>query len=404
MLLSLALLLSLGWALGALSKKLGLPALCGMLLCGMLVGPPVLNLLSPDLLALSPVLRRIALLIILMRAGLGLDLAALRRASRPAVLMCFVPACFELLGVVLLAPRLLHVGLLDAAIIGAALAAVSPAVVVPRMLRLTEEGYGTARGIPQLIMAGSSVDDVFVIVAFTAFTAMAQGGTVSAVTLARVPVSIVLGLGLGVVWGLCAARVLRTSSLSQPVKTTLLLALCFALVALEDALTGPIAVSGLLAVMTTGAVLFRREKKLAEALSGSFAALWVPAELLLFTLVGATVDLHYVALAGFASIAVVLGALCFRAAGVLCCLIKTPLTARERLFCVFAYLPKATVQAAIGGIPLALGLSCGNAVLTAAVLAILVTAPLGALLIDRSYTFLLSQAPLCDTIEPNYAD
>ena len=402
MLLSLSLLLSLGWVLGALAKKIGLPPLCGMLACGVLLGPFALDLLSPELLALSPVLRRVALLIILMRAGLGLDLDALRRASRPALLMCFVPACFEMLGVILLAPRLLHVSTLDAALIGAALAAVSPAVVVPRMLRLDAEGYGTARGIPQLIMAGASVDDVFVIVAFTSFTAMAQGGAVSAAAIVRAPVSIVLGIMLGIACGYGAARLLRAPSLSPAARAMLLLALCFALVALEDALTGPVAVSGLLAIMTAGAVLRRRDGVLAAQLSGAFEALWVPAELLLFSLVGATVDVRYAALAGAASIAVVLGALLFRAVGVLLCLTGTALHARERLFCVFAYLPKATVQAAIGGIPLALGLPCGNAVLTAAVLAILITAPLGALLIDRSYQMLLSPVSVCDIMEPSF--
>ena len=346
MLTSLAYVLLLGMALGAMASRLRLPSLVGMLLAGILLGPCVLNLLSPSLLGISADLRQLALVIILTRAGLSLELEDLRRAGRPAVLLCFVPASFEVLGMVLLAPRLLGVDVLDAAIMGAVVGAVSPAVIVPRMLRLMEEGYGADKGIPQMILAGASVDDVFVIVLFTSFTGMAQGVVV-------------------------------------------LLALAFLLVALEDAAEGVVPFSGLLAVLGTGLGLRRWRRPAAERLTAKFGKLWVAAEVMLFVLVGAEVDIGYAAAAGLAAVATVLGVLCFRAVGVLLCVAGSRLSGRERLFAVLAYLPKATVQAAIGGVPLAMGLACGQVVLTVAVVAILVTAPLGALAIDLSFRRLL---------------
>ena len=384
MLTSLAYVLLLGMALGAMASRLRLPSLVGMLLAGILLGPCVLNLLSPSLLGISADLRQLALVIILTRAGLSLELEDLRRAGRPAV-----PASFEVLGMVLLAPRLLGVDVLDAAIMGAVVGAVSPAVIVPRMLRLMEEGYGADKGIPQMILAGASVDDVFVIVLFTSFTGMAQGGSFSPAALAGVPVSIVLGGAAGLGLGYVLAKCFTRFHLRDSAKVVVLLALAFLLVALEDAAEGVVPFSGLLAVLGTGLGLRRWRRPAAERLTAKFGKLWVAAEVMLFVLVGAEVDIGYAAAAGLAAVATVLGVLCFRAVGVLLCVAGSRLSGRERLFAVLAYLPKATVQAAIGGVPLAMGLACGQVVLTVAVVAILVTAPLGALAIDLSFRRLL---------------
>ncbi|OUN21116.1 potassium transporter [Flavonifractor sp. An82] len=389
MLTSLGFVLLLGLVLGTLAAKLRLPSLVGMLLAGILLGPCVLNVLSPSLLDISADLRQLALVIILTRAGLSLDVDDLRRAGRPAILMCFLPATFEMLGMVILAPRLLGVSTLDAAIMGAVVGAVSPAVIVPRMLKLMEEGYGTAKGIPQMVLAGASVDDVFVIVLFTSFTGMAQGGSFSPAALAGVPVSIVLGAAFGLLIGFVLARFFERFHMRDSVKVVILLALAFLLVALEDVI--PVPFSGLLAVLGAGLGLRRWRLVVAQRLTAKFGKLWVAAEIILFVLVGAEVDLHYAAAAGLAALATVLGVLCFRALGVLLCVAGSKLTRSERFFAVLAYLPKATVQAAIGGVPLAMGLGCGQIVLTVAVIAILVTAPLGAFAIDFSYKKLLTK-------------
>ena len=394
MLTSLGLVLLLGMALGALAKRLGLPSLVGMLIAGMILGPYALNLLSDSLLNISADLRQLALIIILTRAGLSLDVEALKRVGRPAVLMCFVPACFEIIGMTLLAPRLLGVSTLDGAIMGAVVGAVSPAVIVPRMIRLSEEGWGVDRGIPQLILAGASVDDVFVIVMFTAFTGLASGGTGLTVgAVLGVPASIVTGIVAGLALGWLLAQWFRRVHMRDSVKVVILLSLAFLLVAAEDALEGIFPFSGLLAVMGAGVGLQKWRKVVAQRLSLKFSKLWVAAEVALFVLVGAAVDLRYALSAGVMAILAVLGALCFRAVGVLVCVSGAHFSGKEKLFCVLGYLPKATVQAAIGGVPLAMGLGCGQIVLTVAVIAILVTAPLGALAIDRSYSKLLTQRP-----------
>ena len=382
MLTSLGFVLLLGLGLGALAARLRLPSLVGMLLAGILLGPCVLNVLSPSLLGISADLRQLALVIILTRAGLSLDVDDLRRAGRPAILMCFVPAAFEVLGMVLLAPRLLGASTLDA-IMGAVGGAVSPAVIVPRMLKLMEEGYGTAKGIPQMVLAGASVDDVFVIVLFTCFTGMAQGGSFSPAALAGVPVSVLLGAAFGLFIGFVLARLFARFHMRDSIKVVILLALAFLLMALEDAL--PLPFSGLLAVLGAGLGLRRRRLVVAQRLTAKFGKLWVGAEIMLFVLVGAQVDLSYAAAAGLAAVALVLGVLCFRALGVLLCMAGSRLSKKERCFAVLAYLPKATVQAAIGGVPLTMGLGCGQLVLTVAVVAILVTATLGAFAIDFSY-------------------
>lgn len=394
MLTSLGLVLLLGMALGALAKRLKLPSLVGMLIAGMILGPYALDLLSDSLLNISADLRQLALIIILTRAGLSLDVEALKRVGRPAVLMCFVPACFEILGMTLLAPRLLGVSTLDAAIMGAVVGAVSPAVIVPRMIRLSEEGWGVDRGIPQLILAGASVDDVFVIVMFTAFTGLASGGTGLTVgAVLGVPASILTGIAAGLLLGWLLAQWFRRVHMRDSVKVVILLSLDFLLVAAEDALEGIFPFSGLLAVMGAGVGLQKWRTVVAQRLSLKFSKLWVAAEVALFVLVGAAVDLRYALSAGVMAILAVLGALCFRAVGVLLCVSGAHFSGKEKLFCVLGYLPKATVQAAIGGVPLAMGLGCGQIVLTVAVIAILVTAPLGALAIDRSYPKLLTRRP-----------
>ena len=391
MLTSLAFIFLLGLSLGYVFMKLKLPALIGMLLTGIALGPYVLNLLEPSLLSVSVDLRQLALVIILTRAGLALDIKDLMKVGRPALLMCFVPACFEIAGMMLIAPPLLGISLLDAAIMGTVVAAVSPAIIVPKMLHLMGQKYGTSKSIPQLIMAGGSVDDVFVIVMFTAFTGLALGGNISAVSFLQIPVSILSGLVLGVLLGWLLTRYFKRYHMRDSVKVLIILSVSFLLVALERVLKGILPVSGLLAVMALGATLLKNYEVLALRLSAKFSKLWVGAEILLFVLVGATVDIKYAVGAGLSAVVVILFSLLFRMAGVFVCMIKTQLTLKERVFCMIAYLPKATVQAAIGSLPLAMGLPCGKIVLTVAVLAILITAPLGAFGIDMTYKRLLEK-------------
>lgn len=391
MLLSLAFIFLCGMLFGGIFEKLRLPPLLGMLFTGILLGPYVFDWLDPMLLSISTELRQIALIIILTRAGLNLNVSDLKKVGRPAVLMCFLPASFEIVGMLLLAPKLLGVSLLDAAILGTVIAAVSPAVVVPKMLKLMDEGYGVKQGTPQLIMAGASVDDVFVIVLFTSFTGLASGGAISPFDFVRVPTSIFLGMAVGVLCGLLLSQLFRKIHLRDSLKVLLLLSLSFLYVTLEDAIPGAIGFSGLLAVMSTGVMLQRGRSAVADRLSAKYSKLWVAAELLLFVLVGATVDIQYALASGLAAVALLFGVMGFRMLGVFVCLLGTKLQMRERLFCMLAYMPKATVQAAIGSIPLSMGLSCGNIVLTVAVLAILITAPLGAFAIDHTYRKLLSR-------------
>lgn len=389
MLLSLAVIFLCGMGMGAVFRRLNLPQLLGMLLTGILLGPYALNLLDGSILSISADLRQIALIIILTRAGLNLDVADLKKVGRAAVLMCFVPASFEILGMLALAPRILGISLLDAAIMGTVVAAVSPAVIVPKMLKLMDERYGTGESIPQLIMAGASVDDVFVIVLFTSFTGLAQGGNASALDLLRIPTSIVLGLAAGAACGLLLALAFRKIHMRDSAKVIIILSISFLLVTLEHSLSGALGFSGLLAVMGMGIALQRRRGEVAARLSAKYSKLWVAAELLLFVLVGATVDVGYALASGGAAVLLIFGVLVFRMAGVFLCLLGTSLDRRERLFCMIAYMPKATVQAAIGAIPLSMGLACGQIVLTVAVLSILITAPLGSFLIERTYKKLL---------------
>lgn len=391
MLTSLALIFLTGMFLGWLCRKFRLPGLLGMMAAGILLGPCVLNLLDDSILNISSDLRQIALIIILTRAGLSLDLEGLKRAGRPAALLCFVPASFEMAGIILLAPPLLGVSYLDAAVMGAVLAAVSPAVIVPKMLRLTEEKWGTKKSIPQMLLAGASVDDVFVIVFFTAFIGLEQGGEVSPLTLLQIPVSIVTGIAAGLGVGLLLALYFKKVHIRDSLKVVILLSISFLLVSQQDTIGQWVPFSGLLAVMSMGVAVQKKREPAAVRLSVKYSKLWTAAEVLLFVLVGATVDLQYVSSAGIAAVVLIFGALIFRMAGVLTCLLRTSLNRKERLFCTVAYMPKATVQAAIGGLPLAAGLACGHLVLTVAVLAILITAPLGAFGIDLLYRRCLEQ-------------
>lgn len=398
MLTSLALIFLAGLAMAALCSLLRLPQIIGMLFTGILLGPYVLGLLDPSILAISADLRQMALIIILIKAGLSLDLGDLRRVGRPAVLMSFLPASFEILAYILFAPMLLGITRLEAAVMGAVLGAVSPAVVVPRMVRLMEEGRGTREGVPQLILAGASCDDVFVIVLFSAFTGMAQGGSVNLAEFVGIPVSICTGilLGLAVGWLLCRFFDLawnRGLPVRGSMKVLIVLGISFLLVAAEDWLEGILPLSGLLAVMAMACALrLWGVSSVTDRLSEKFGKLWIAAEVLLFVLVGAAVDIRYTLQAGAAAVVMILLTLCVRAVGVLLALAGTRLDWKERLFCVIAYLPKATVQAAIGSVPLAMGLPCGALVLSVAVLAILITAPLGAIGIDSTCRRLLRPA------------
>ena len=385
MLLSIALILLVGMSMGWLCRKMKLPGLLGMLATGIVLGPYVLDLLDPSILGISAELRKIALIIILTRAGLGLDLSGLKKIGRPAVLMCFVPASFELFGMLLLAPKLMGLSILEAAVMGAVLAAVSPAVVVPRMVKLMDEGYGVKEGIPQLILAGASVDDVYVIVLFSTFTGMMQGTGASAIRFINIPVSILLVIAIGLGIGVLLAYFFQKIHMRDTSKVLIILSISFLLVVLEDYLATPITFSALIAVMFIGIGLQRKREVVAKRLSAKYGKLWVAAEVFLFVLVGATVNIGYIGKVGIKALIVIAGALVFRMFGVLVCLLGTEIKGKERMFTMLAYTPKATVQAAIGGIPLALGFACGESVLAVSVLAIVLTAPLGAFAIDLTY-------------------
>lgn len=391
MLLSISLILILGMFMGWICQKIKLPALLGMLITGIILGPYGLNLLDGSILGISAELRKIALIIILTRAGLGLDLSGLKKIGRPAVLMCFVPASFELLGMILLAPKLMGLSVLESAVMGAVLAAVSPAVVVPRMVKLMDEGYGVKEGIPQLILAGASVDDVYVIVLFSTFVGMMQGEGASILQFVNIPVSIFFGIAIGLFLGVLLAYFFKKVHIRDTSKVLIILSISFLLVVIEDKLTTAITFSSLIAVMFIGIGLQKKREAVAKRLSVKYGKLWVAAEVFLFVLVGATVNIEYLGKVGAKAFVVIIGTLIFRMFGVFVCLLGTNLKRKEQLFAMMAYTPKATVQAAIGGIPLALGLACGDTVLTVAVLAIVFTAPLGAFAIDLSYKKLLNK-------------
>lgn len=390
MFLSLAIILLSGLLAGWLCRKLRLPPLLGMLLVGILIGPYALDVIAPAILNISAELRKLALIIILARAGLRLKIDDLKKIGRPALLLCFVPACFEILGMVLFAPPLLGISVLDALVLGSVIGAVSPAVIVPKMLKLMENGIGTKKGIPQMILAGASVDDIFVIVLFSAFTKLADTGEFSPLVLFKIPASILLGAGAGLLCGYLLGKCFQRLHVRDTVKIILLLCFSFLGIALEDNVP-LLPFSSFIAVMGIGIALQSVRPDAAERLSARYNKLWVVAEIVLFVLVGATVNLEYAAEAGGKTVLLLFAVLAFRMLGVFLCLLRTKFNRRERLFCAVAYLPKATVQAAIGGIPLAMGLACGDLVLTAAVLSILITAPLGAFLIDLLQERLLTE-------------
>ena len=391
MLTSLALIFIVGLAMGAICSRLKLPRIIGMLVTGIVLGPYVLDFLDPSILSISEELRKMALIIILLKAGLSLDIKDLKKAGRPAILLSFVPATCEIIGYILFAPVILGINRIEAAVMGAVLGAVSPAVVVPRMVNLMDRKYGTQKAIPQMIMAGASCDDIFVIVLFTTFLSMAQGGNAKILDFVNIPVSIILGILLGAVVGYGLYLFFETSyahkhCVRNSMKVIIVLGFSFLLIAIEGWLKGKLSVSGLLAVVSMACIIKMKSTAfVSKRLSEKFGKLWLAAEVMLFVLVGAAIDIRYTLSAGIAAVLMILIALIFRAIGVLICMIKTNLTWKERAFCVIAYLPKATVQAAIGSVPLASGLACGKIVLSVAVLAIIITAPLGAIGIDNTY-------------------
>lgn len=395
MLTSLALIFLVGLSMAAICRQIKLPRIIGMLITGIVLGPYVLDLLDPSILAISAELRKMALIIILLKAGLSLDLGDLKKVGRPAVLMSCLPASFEILAFFLFAPSILGITRIEAMVMGAVLGAVSPAVVVPRMVQLMDSKYGTKKSIPQMILAGASCDDIFVIVLFTTFVSMAQGGTAKVTDFINIPVSIGLGVLMGAVTGYFLSLFFETAyahkhCVRNSTKVIIVLGVSFVLVAVETWLEGIVSVSGLLAVVAMACVLKMKSVAfVSKRLSEKFGKLWIAAEVILFVFVGAAVDISYMGEAGLAAVGMILLALCFRAVGVGVCMIGTELNLKERLFCVIAYLPKATVQAAIGSVPLSLGLPCGEMVLSVAVLAILITAPLGAIGMDATYKRLL---------------
>lgn len=391
MLTSIALILLSGLFFSFIFTKMKLPGLLGMILVGIALGPHAMNLIDTSILNISADLRQIALVIILTRAGLSLNLTDLKKIGRPAVLMCFVPALVEMVGTIIFAPMLLGITHLEAAIMGSVIAAVSPAVVVPRMIKLIDEGYGKDKSIPQLILAGASVDDVFVIVVFTVLTAFASTGEITGTSFLQIPLSIILGFLLGVIVGLCLVSFFRKVHIRDSVKVMIILSISFLLLELENRLEGIIPVSGLLAIMSMGITLNQKYDVLSKRISIKYNKLWLCAEVFLFVLVGIAVDIKYAFAAGAASVVVVMLALVFRMTGVFLSLVKTDLNKKERLFCMLSYTPKATVQAAIGTIPLAIGLDCGSIVLTVAVISILITAPFGAICIDKLYKSMLKK-------------
>ena len=385
MLLSLALIFLCALTLSQIMQKLKLPGLLGMLITGIILSPYALDLIAPEILSVSADIRQIALIIILIRAGLSIDMKALKKVGRPAVLMCFIPATFEIAATTVIAPLFFNITHLEAALMGVVLAAVSPAVVVPRMIKLMEGGYGKDKSIPQLIMAGTSVNGVYVIVLFTSFMGMANGGDFDFAGLAKIPVTIAAGLLIGALCGLAATWLFLKIRMRDTIKILVILSISFLLVALEAVLADYIPVSGLIAVLALGCTILKKQPALAKRISDKFSKIWVPAEIMLFVLIGAAVNMEYAIREGWTAAALIFAVLAVRFFGVLICLIKTALNKKERLFCGVAYMPKATVQAAIGALPLAAGVAAGNIILTVAVWAILITAPLGALGIDILY-------------------
>ena len=390
MLNSLALIILLGIVSAMILEKIKLPNIIGMLLVGIMLGPSMFNMLDESLLSISGDIKEIALIIILLKAGLSLDLTDLKKVGRPAVLLCFLPATFEILGFIIFGPKLLGLTLLESAILGAVMGAVSPAVIVPRMTSLLENGYGK-KGLPQMVIAGSSADDVYVIVIFTALLALAKGSKVSIMSFLNIPISIILGILMGVLVGFIMVYLFKNYKLRNTYKVIILLSICFLFVSIEKSLEGKLAISGFLAIMAMGVTIFNKYPSLSKIFQVKFSKMWLISEIILFVLVGASVNISYAFKAGLSTIIIIFIALLFRMLGTYLCLLKTNFNNKERLFTCITQIPKATVQAAIGGVPLEMGLLCGNTVLTVAVLSIIITAPLGSILIDKTQYKLLKK-------------
>ena len=390
MLNSLALIILLGLVSSMILEKIKLPNIIGMLLVGIMLGPSMLNMLDESLLSISGDIKEIALIIILLKAGLSLDLTDLKKVGRPAVLLCFLPATFEILGFIIFGPKLLGLTLLESAILGAVMGAVSPAVIVPRMTFLLENGYGK-KGLPQMVIAGSSADDVYVIVIFTALLALAKGSKISIMSFLNIPISIILGILMGVLVGFIMVYLFKNYKLRNTYKVIILLSICFLFVSIEKSLEGKLAISGFLAIMAMGVTIFNKYPSLSKIFQVKFSKMWLISEIILFVLVGASVNISYAFKAGLGTIIIIFIALLFRMLGTYLCLLKTNFNNKERLFTCITQIPKATVQAAIGGVPLEMGLLCGNTVLTVAVLSIIITAPLGSILIDKTQYKLLKK-------------
>lgn len=391
MLLSLSLVFLSGLAGAYIAQALRLPRIIGMLAAGIIVGPCCLGVLDEKILYISPDLRKLALVIILIKAGLSLNLEDLKRVGRPSLLLSFLPAAFEVAAVTFIAPLLFGISYTEAALLGSVLAAVSPAVVIPKMTELIDSRYGTGKSIPQMILAGASLDDIFVIVLFSTFLTASRSGTLNLSSFADIPVSVLSGIAAGIISGLILSRIMKSmKSLTLPHKVIMILALALLLTGAEDMIKPYFAFSGLLAVISSAAVVRVKDKDSAQE-AASFTELWAGAEIILFVLIGAAVDINYTLRAGIPAILLLAFSLSVRSLGVILSLSGTALNRKERLFTVFSYLPKATVQAAIGGVPLALGLSSGSLILSVAVLSIVVTAPLGALLMEVSYRKLLER-------------
>lgn len=390
MLNSLALIILLGLVSAMILEKIKLPNIIGMLIVGIMLGPSMFNMLDESLLSISGDIKEIALIIILLKAGLSLDLTDLKKVGRPAVLLCFLPATFEILGFIIFGPKLLGLTLLESAILGAVMGAVSPAVIVPRMTFLLENGYGK-KGLPQMVIAGSSADDVYVIVIFTALLALAKGSKISIMSFLNIPISIILGILMGVLVGFIMVYLFKNYKLRNTYKVIILLSICFLFVSIEKSLEGKLAISGFLAIMAMGVTIFNKYPSLSKIFQVKFSKMWLISEIILFVLVGASVNISYAFKAGLGTIVIIFIALLFRMLGTYLCLLKTKFNNKERLFTCITQIPKATVQAAIGGVPLEMGLLCGNTVLTVAVLSIIITAPLGSILIDKTQYKLLKK-------------
>lgn len=400
MILSLGLILIIGMVFAKIFDRLRLPRIIGMLLTGIILGPQVLNLLDSNILAISSDLRTIALIVILLKAGFSLDIKDLKKVGRSAVLLSFLPASFEILAYGIFVPKLLGLNIINAILMGSVMAAVSPAIVVPRMVKLIDEGYGRDESIPQMILAGASCDDVFVLVLFSSFLSMSKGSAFSYKSLIKVPVSIILGIALGFFIGyllfLFFERKYKNGTyIRNSTKVIIILALAFLLVSLEGLLKEIIPISGLLAVIAmASSYKIKADEKVIERLSEKFAKLWIFAEILLFVLVGAEVDIKYMTGIGTVGILLIFLGLLIRSLGVFLSVSGSKLNKNEKIFTIFAYTPKATVQAAIGSVALANGLESGMAILSVAVLGIIITAPFGAILIDNSYKKLLKKASI----------